>query len=97
MTRLLTVKRKRQYSVCRTFSVYVDHQLVCVNMGDRRPLCVEISDGPHTVTYEEVIKKRSPEPTLIPPGTENVTVILEVQGQKLFTPGTWATTVITGE
>ncbi len=97
MARLLTIKRKRQYSVSRTFSVFVDDQLVCINMGDRRPVRVEISDGPHTITYEEIIKKRSPEPTQIPAGTENVTVILEVQGQKLFTPGTWATTVITGE
>ena len=98
MARQLTIKRKYQLNVSnQTFNVYVNNQLVCINMNDRRPLHITISEGAHVVTFKHIIQKRNPEPTLIPAGTENVTVVLEVQGQKLFTPGTWVTTVITGE
>lgn len=98
MTRQLTIKRKLQYNASnQTFNVYVDNQPVCMNMSDRHPLYVKISESEHVVTFEHVIKKRNPEPTRIPAGTENVTVVLEVKGQKLFTPGTWVTTVLIGE
>lgn len=98
MARQLTIKRKQQFSASnQTFNVYVDNHPVAINMSDRRPLYVKISDGPHVVTFEHIIKKRNPEPTLIPAGTENITVLLKVQGQKMFTAGTWVTTVLTGE
>lgn len=98
MARQLTIKRKLQYMASnQTFNVYVDGKPVCINMSDRWPVYVNISEGSHVVTFDHIIKKRNPEPTLIPPGNEDITVILEVQGQKLFTPGTWVTTVLVGE
>lgn len=98
MARQLTIKRKLQYMASnQTFNVYVDGKPVCISMSDRRPLRLAVSEGQHVVTFDHIIKKINPEPTQIPAGTENVTVILEVKDQKLFKHGKWVTTVLVGE
>lgn len=97
MTRKLTIVRKKQLNASnQSFNVGVDGQLVCISMSDRRPVYVDISEDSHVVTFEHIIKKRNPEPTQIPAGTGNVTVILEVKDQTLFKPGKWVTTVEVG-
>ncbi len=97
MTRQLTIIRKKQLNAStQSFNVGVDGQLVYINMSDRRPVRVNISEDSHVVTFDHIIRKRNPEPTVIPAGTENVTVIPEVKDQKLFSPGKWVTSVEVG-
>jgi len=97
MARKLTIARKKQAGVSnQLFTVYIDGQLLCINMGERRPVYAEISDNAHVITFEHIMKKFNPEPTHIPAGSENVTVILEHQSLSLF-KGKWVTSVKTGE
>lgn len=100
MARQLTIKRKQQYFILdagETFNIYVDGQIVGINIGERRPLRVKVSDGPHIVKLEKIPKKYSPEPIAVPAGTENVTVYLEYESKGMFKHGIWHSKVLIGE
>ncbi len=56
-------------------------------MGERRSLCVSVSNGSHIVQFQTALSKYSPEPVAIPAGAEHVTVYMEYEAKGMFRRG----------